>query len=67
MSFASNFQIHYDESLAVSGRNGLPSQSISSWFRMPLPTSQMGKKRSDPLALLGIAKTNCPYPANAWN
>ena len=67
MSFASNFQIHYDESLAVSGRNGLPSQSISSWFRMPLPTSQMGKKRSDPFALLGIAKSNCPYPANAWN
>jgi hypothetical protein len=67
MSFASNFQIHYDESLAQNGRNGLPAQSISSWFRMPLPTSQMGKKRSDPFALLGIAKANCPYPANAWN
>jgi hypothetical protein len=66
MSFASNFQIHYDESLAASGRNGLPAQSISSWIRMPLPMSQMGKKRSDPFALLGVAKTNCPYPANAW-
>jgi hypothetical protein len=67
MSFASNFQIHYDESLAQSGRNGLPAQSISSWYRMPLPTTQMGRKRSDPFALLGIAKANCPYPANAWH
>jgi hypothetical protein len=67
MSFASNFQIHYDESLALSGRNGLPVQSISSWFRVPLPTAQMGKKRSDPFALLGVAKANCPYPSNAWN
>ena len=66
MSFASNFQIHYDESLAQSGRNGLPFQSISSWCRIPLPTAQMGKKRSDPFALLGVAKANCPYPANAW-
>ena len=66
MSFASNFQIHYDESLSVNGRNGLPAQTVSSWFRTALPTSEMGKKRSDPFALLGISKANCPQPANAW-
>ena len=66
MGFASNFQIHYDESLAASGRNGFPFQSISSWYRMPLPTAQLGRKRSDPFALLGVVKANCPYPSNAW-
>jgi predicted acyltransferase (DUF342 family) len=66
INLASNLNIHYDEALMGNSRNGLPTQSISSWFRSALPTAQLGKKRSDPFALLGVAKTACPYPANAW-
>jgi Tfp pilus assembly protein PilX len=66
VNLASNVNIHYDEALAGGGKNGLPVQTISSWFRAPLPTAKLGKKRSDPFALLGVSRANCPYPANAW-
>ena len=66
INLASNVNIHYDEALATGAKVGVPVQTISSWFRVPLPATMMAKKRSDPFALLGVAKANCPYPANAW-
>jgi hypothetical protein len=66
IDLASNVVVHYDESLGATGRNLFPTQSIASWYRKNLPTNAMMKKRTDPFALLGVAKANCPYPANAW-
>jgi hypothetical protein len=67
IDLASNVNIHYDESLGTTGRASFPTQSIASWYRRTLPVQQASKKRSDPFALMGIQKANCPYPANAWH
>ena len=67
IDLASNVNVHYDESLGATGRNGFPTQSIASWYRTLLPLAAPMKKRSDPFALLGVLKQDCPYPANAWH
>jgi hypothetical protein len=64
---ASNVQIHYDEALSPTGGNGLPTLAISSWFERPMPVGTYARKRTDPFALLGVQRVNCPYPANAWH
>lgn len=67
ISLASNVNVHYDESLGATGRNSFPTQSIASWYRTLLPLASPLKKRSDPFALLGVLRQDCPYPAYAWH
>jgi hypothetical protein len=67
IDLASNAMIHYDESLGTTGRSSFPVQSIASWYRTVLPLAAPMKKRSDPFALLGVLRRDCPDPANAWH
>jgi hypothetical protein len=66
IDLASNANVHYDESLGTTGRSSFPTQSIAAWYRTALPMNPPMKKRSDPFALLGILRQDCPDPANAW-
>ncbi len=66
ITVSNNAKVHYDQALAATGRSALPSLSISSWFKEALPPGNLGRKRTDPFALLNVQPQNCPSPANAW-
>jgi hypothetical protein len=66
LTVSSNAKIHYDQALGASGRGAFPTLAISSWFKESLPPGNLGRKRTDPFALLNVQPQNCPKPANAW-
>jgi hypothetical protein len=66
LTVSSSAKIHYDQALAATGRGAFPTLSISSWFKESLPAGNLGRKRTDPFALLNVQPQDCPSPANAW-